>query len=48
MPRTTSLKSIQAQILALEAKADALKSAEKPGIKQLRAVLSKFKHRLPM
>ena len=43
MPRTTSLKSIQAQILALEAKADALKSAEKPGIKQLRAVVSKFK-----
>ena len=43
MPRTTSLKSIQAQILALEAKADALKNAEKPGIKQLRAVVSKFK-----
>jgi DNA-binding protein H-NS len=43
MPRTTSLKSIQAQILALEAKADALKNAEKPGMKQLRAVISKFK-----
>jgi DNA-binding protein H-NS len=43
MPRTTSLKLIQAQIAALEAKADALKNADKPGIKQLRGVISKFK-----
>lgn len=43
MPRTTSLKSIQAQILALEAKAEALKNADKPGIKQLRALISKYK-----
>lgn len=43
MPRRTSLKTIQAQILALEAKAEALQNAEKPGIKQLKAVLSRFK-----
>jgi DNA-binding protein H-NS len=43
MPRTTSLKSIQAQILALEAKAEALKNADKPGMKQLRAVITKYK-----
>jgi DNA-binding protein H-NS len=43
MPRTTSLKSIQAQILALEARAEALKNAEKPGIKQLKALISKYK-----
>jgi DNA-binding protein H-NS len=43
MPRVTSLKSIRAQILALEAKAEALANAEKPGIKQLRAVVAKFK-----
>ena len=43
MPRYTSLKSIQAKIRTLEAKAEALEKADKPGIKQLRAVLSKFK-----
>jgi DNA-binding protein H-NS len=43
MARTRSLKSIQAQILALEAKAEALKNAEKPGIKQLKVLLSKYK-----
>jgi DNA-binding protein H-NS len=43
MARRASLKSIQAQILALEAKAEALANAEKPGIKELRAVISKFK-----
>ena len=43
MPRSTSLKSIRAQIQALEAKAEALEKADKPGIKQLRAVLIKFK-----
>ena len=43
MPRTMSLKSIQAQIQALEAKAEKLKQAEKPGIKQLRALVAKYK-----
>ena len=43
MPRSTSLKSIQAKIRTLEAKAEALEKADKPGIKQLRAVLIKFK-----
>lgn len=43
MPRRTSLKTIQAQILALEAKAEKLQYAEKPGMKQLRAVVAKFK-----
>lgn len=43
MPRTASLKSIEAQIQALQAKAEALKTAEKPGIKQLKAVLKKYK-----
>jgi DNA-binding protein H-NS len=43
MPRTASLKSIEAQIQALQAKAEAIKTAEKPGIKQLKAVLKKYK-----
>jgi DNA-binding protein H-NS len=43
MPRTLSLKSILAQIRALEAKAEQLENEEKPGIKQLRTVLIKFK-----
>jgi DNA-binding protein H-NS len=43
MPRTISLKSIQAQIQALEAKAEKLKHAEKPGMKQLRALIGKYK-----
>ena len=43
MPRYTSLKSIQAKIRTLEAKAEALEKADKPGIKQLRAVLTKFR-----
>ncbi|MGD9882791.1 H-NS family nucleoid-associated regulatory protein [Reyranella sp.] len=43
MPRRASLKSIEAQIRALEAKAEAIRQAEKPGIRQLRAVLRKYK-----
>jgi DNA-binding protein H-NS len=43
MPRTASLKSIEAQIQALQAKAEALKIVEKPGIRQLKAVLKKYK-----
>ena len=43
MPRITSLKTIRAKIDALEKQANALQSAEKPGIKQLRTVISKFK-----
>jgi DNA-binding protein H-NS len=43
MPRSASLKSIQAQIAALEARAEKLENADKPGIKQLKAVISKFK-----
>lgn len=42
MPRRASLKTIEAKIRELEAKAEALKNAEKPGIKQLRAVMQKF------
>ena len=43
MPRKASLSRIEKQIKELQAKADALKNAEKPGIKQLKAVLKKFK-----
>jgi DNA-binding protein H-NS len=43
MPRRASLTVIEAQIRELEAKADAIKNAEKPGIKQLKAVIQKFK-----
>ncbi|MFO1160426.1 MAG: H-NS histone family protein [Reyranellaceae bacterium] len=43
MPRRASLKSIEAKIRELQAKADALKVTEKPGIKQLKAVLKKYK-----
>ena len=43
MPRTASLKSIEAQIAVLQAKAEALKTIDKPGIKQLKAVLRKYK-----
>jgi len=43
MPRTPSLKSIQAKIRALEAKAEKLANKDKPGIKQLRAVLIKYR-----
>ena len=43
MPRRASLKSIEAQIRELEAKAESIKQAEKPGIKQLKVILKKYK-----
>jgi DNA-binding protein H-NS len=43
VPRIASLKTIRAKIEALEKQANALQNAEKPGIKQLRTVISKFK-----
>lgn len=43
MPRKASLSRIEAQIRQLQAKAEALKNAEKPGMKQLKAVLKKYK-----
>ena len=43
MPRTTSLKVIERKIKELEAKAETLKHREKPGIKQLKAVLARYR-----
>lgn len=43
MPRRASLETIEAQIRELEAKAEALKNAEKPGMKQLKAVIQKYR-----
>ena len=43
MPRQASLSRIEAQISELRAKADAIKNAEKPGMKQLKALLKKYK-----
>ena len=43
MPRTASLKVIERQIRELEAKAEALKQSEKPGIRQLKALLAKYR-----
>jgi DNA-binding protein H-NS len=43
MPRTASLKVIERKIKELEAKAEALKQRDKPGIKELRAVLLKYR-----
>ena len=43
MPRTTSLTTIESKIRELQAKAEALKRYEKPGIKQLRNVVKKYK-----
>jgi DNA-binding protein H-NS len=43
MPRTASLKAIERQIQELEAKAEALKQRRKPGLKQLKAVLVKYR-----
>src|SRR6266436_1449933 len=43
MPRGTSLKLIEEKIKELQARAEALKHIEKPGIKKLRAVIAKFK-----
>ena len=42
MPRRASLTTIEAKIRELEAKAEALKNAEKPGVKQLRAIIQKY------
>ena len=47
MPRALSLKVIQRRIRELQAEAERLERAEKPGIKQLRAVLKEFKLGLP-
>lgn len=43
MPRRASLKTIEAKIRELQAKAEELKQTEKPGIKQLRAIVKKYK-----
>lgn len=43
MPRTASLTTIESKIRELQAKAEALKRYEKPGIKQLRNVVKKYK-----
>lgn len=43
MARKTSLKEVEAKIRELEALATMLKRAEKPGIKELRTVVAKFK-----
>lgn len=43
MPRTASLTSIEAKIRELQQKADEIKRYEKPGIRQLRALLKKYK-----
>jgi DNA-binding protein H-NS len=43
MPRKTSLKAIKAKIKELEAIAEELKREEKPGIKELKAVVAKFR-----
>jgi DNA-binding protein H-NS len=43
MARSSSLSVIETKIRELQAKAEALKAAEKPGIKQLRGVLKKYR-----
>lgn len=47
MPRTLSLKVIQRKIRDLQAEAEKLERAEKPGIAQLRSLMKKFKLGLP-
>jgi DNA-binding protein H-NS len=42
VPRTSSIKAIRAKIRELEAKATALEQASKPGIAELRALVSKY------
>jgi DNA-binding protein H-NS len=42
MARMQSLKAIHQEIRQLQAKAEKLERAEKPGIKQLRALLKKY------
>ena len=43
MPRIASLQVIERQIRELEAKAEALKHQEKPGLKQLKALVAKYR-----
>jgi DNA-binding protein H-NS len=43
MARTQSLDVLQRKIRELQAKAEQLEQAEKPGIKQLRALLKKYR-----
>lgn len=43
MARTQSLQTLRKKINQLRAKAEQLEHAEKPGIKQLRAVILKYK-----
>jgi DNA-binding protein H-NS len=43
MPRVASLKVIERKIKELEAKAEVVRTAEKPGMKQLRAVVKKYR-----
>ena len=43
MPRTASISTIEAKIRELQARAEALKRHEKPGIHQLKAVLRKYR-----
>jgi DNA-binding protein H-NS len=43
MPRTASLSVIERKIKELQAKAEAVKAQEKPGIKRLKAVVAKYR-----
>lgn len=43
MPRTASLKVIERKIKELEAKAAAVKQKDKPGIKQLKTLLVRYR-----
>lgn len=43
MPRLKSLKVLRREIRILEARAEKLENAEKPGVRQLRAILIKYK-----
>jgi DNA-binding protein H-NS len=43
MPRTLTLKAVEAQIRKLEAQARKLKEAEKPGMAELKALIARFK-----
>src|SRR5215831_19590962 len=43
MPRTASLKIIEAKIRDLKEKAEEIKHREKPGIKQLKALVSRYR-----
>lgn len=43
MPRRASLTLLEAKIRELQAKAEALKNVEKPGMKQLKDVIKRYK-----